>query len=73
MSMTILEKGILTLIKSSITGEKYELPEGFSMEAEGTRELIKKHHFLKKAPYLLSLIRIRKWYMAIFVKSKYIS
>ena len=44
--MTITQHGIVLLIKSAITGEKYELPKEFSIEAEDAQKLIKKHHLM---------------------------
>lgn len=44
--MNVTQKGILTLVKSAITGEKYELPKEFELDAEETQELIKKHHLM---------------------------
>ena len=44
--MNIAQKGLLTLVKSAITGECYELPEEFALEAEDTIKLMKKHHLM---------------------------
>ena len=33
--MNTIEKGIITLLKSAVTGEAYPLPESFSLEAAG--------------------------------------
>ena len=44
--MNVTQRGIVLLVKSAITGEKYELPEEFSIEAEDVKELIKKHHLM---------------------------
>lgn len=44
--MTITQHGIVLLIKSAITGEKYKLPKEFSIEAEDVQKLIKKHHLM---------------------------
>lgn len=44
--MTNIQQGIVLLVKSAITGEKYKLPEGFSIEEEETQKLIKKHHLM---------------------------
>ena len=44
--MNVTQRGIVLLVKSAITGERYELPEEFSIEAEETKELIKKHHLM---------------------------
>lgn len=43
-NMDIIQQGIITLIKSSITGEAYPLPEGFSLE-EAVPQM-KRHHII---------------------------
>ena len=40
--MEITEKGLLTLLRSAITGEELPLPEGFGLEQ--AMELVKRHH-----------------------------
>lgn len=40
--MTITQQGILTLLKSAVIGQRYPLPEGFSLAEAG--ELIRRHH-----------------------------
>lgn len=44
--MNITQKGIVTLIKSAITGETYELPKEFRLDAEETKLIIKRHHLM---------------------------
>lgn len=45
--MNTMQRGIITLIKSAVTGEKLPLPEGFSLEE--AEELIKKQSILPLA------------------------
>lgn len=40
--MDILQKGVLTLLKSAITGEKFDLPENFDFEAACSS--VRRHH-----------------------------
>ncbi len=44
--MNNTQKGIVLLLKSAVTGEKLDLPEGFQLEAEDTRLMIKKHQLV---------------------------
>lgn len=44
--MDVTQKGLLTLVKSALDGKGYDLPAGFSLEAEDTIALMKKHHLM---------------------------
>lgn len=44
--MNAAQQGVITLLKSSITGEKLELPEGFSLGSEEVKTIIKRHHVM---------------------------
>lgn len=44
--MNVTQQGIVTLLKSAITGEKYELPKEFDLNSEDVKTLIKKHYLM---------------------------
>lgn len=44
--MNPTQQGIITLLKSAVTGEKYELPEGFALDGEEAIDVIKRHHLM---------------------------
>lgn len=45
--MNVTQQGIIILIKSAITGQKLELPEGFVFDSEESKAIIKRHHLMQ--------------------------
>lgn len=44
--MNIAQQGIIILLKSAVTGQQLELPEGFALDEEETKRIVKRHHLI---------------------------
>lgn len=44
--MNVTQQGIITLLKSAVTGLNLELPKDFALDAEETKEIIKNHRLI---------------------------